>query len=224
VRRATLEEFPESPSLPAAPPRSLHERKQLLVKAAIWDAATDLFVEKGYDETTVDEIAVRAGISRRSFFRYFASKNDLMASATAEYAELLAVAIRACPAGSSVPEVVRRTVLQVAQQCTALPRTRKVMQILSAYPSATVALKSRAGELRQKVQEAFDSRGGAFRDLAPGVLAELTLAVLDIVFHFWFRQGEQDIGDAVDRVFATLGHMAFAELPGSRQRRRRAES
>jgi Transcriptional regulator len=64
---------------------SLQERKQEFARNAIWDSAIDLFFEKGFDETTVDEIAVRAGTSRRSFFRHFESKSDLMAQPVVEW-------------------------------------------------------------------------------------------------------------------------------------------
>lgn len=178
---------------------------------AIWEAATDLFAEKGFDETTVDEIADKAGISRRSFFRYFSSKSDLMASATVEYGALLAGAIESCPPGSPVAEVVREAVGKVARECTAQPRTRKVMQILSKYPAAREALHSRAPELRDRVEAAFHSRGGALCDLNAVLLTELTLAVLDTIFHAWFRAGEEDIQTTADRVFATLGQMVPRE-------------
>ena len=74
------EDAPRESNLP-----TLQERKQQVVRSAIWDAAIDLFVEKGYDETTVDEVAERAGVSRRSFFRYFSSKSDLVSAGMATY-------------------------------------------------------------------------------------------------------------------------------------------
>jgi len=58
---------------------SIQKRKRLLVRNTIWDAAIALFDKRGFDQTTVDEIAKAAGVSRRSFFRYFASKDDLLA-------------------------------------------------------------------------------------------------------------------------------------------------
>ena len=48
---------------------SLQERKQQVVRDAIWHAATDLFSEQGYEETTIDEIAEKAGVSRRQVRR-----------------------------------------------------------------------------------------------------------------------------------------------------------
>lgn len=76
---------------------TLQARKQQLVRDAIWDGAVNLFSEKGFDETTVDDIAQASGVSRRSFFRYFSSKNDLMAHGVVNYGTSLADAIRACP-------------------------------------------------------------------------------------------------------------------------------
>src|SRR5216684_2163838 len=88
---------------------TLQARKQQVVRDAIWDAAIDLFAEKGFDETTVDDIAEAAGVSRRSFFRYFASKSDLMAHGMVNYGAELSAAIDACPQSYSLAEVFRET-------------------------------------------------------------------------------------------------------------------
>ena len=64
---------------PAASQASLQTRKQAFVREAIWAAAMDLFAEKGFEETTIDDIVNAAGTSRRTFFRHFESKRDLMA-------------------------------------------------------------------------------------------------------------------------------------------------
>ena len=187
---------------------TLQERKQQLVRNAIWDAATDLFAEKGYEETTVDDIAERAGISRRSFFRYFTSKSDLMAYGVVGYGTHLTEAIAACPPQSSLSDVFRETVFQVAGQCAAHPRTRKIMQIAAKYPAAKEAL-SRTTELQQRVEEAFARRcrERSEKDLTPGILGGLTLSVLAVVFRTWFEQEREDISVTVDRVLATLGRL-----------------
>src|SRR5947209_20374773 len=100
---------------PVSSPVTLQERKQQFVRDAIWDAAIDLFDRKGFDETTVEEIAQAAGTSRRSFFRYFESKSDLLAQAVVSYGTSLNDAIENCPKTYSVAEVFRATVLAVAR-------------------------------------------------------------------------------------------------------------
>jgi len=114
----------------AIPAPTLQERKQQLVRQAIWDAATDLFAEKGYDETTIDDIALQAGVSRRSFFRYFSSKNDLMAQGIDTYADHLTEAIHACDPHSSPRAIFRDTILRVTSVCAQQSRIREVMQIV----------------------------------------------------------------------------------------------
>jgi AcrR family transcriptional regulator len=208
VSHALLSAAP--PEFDSAAPPTLRQRKHELVRSAIWEAATDLFAEKGYDETTVDEIADRAGLSRRSFFRYFSSKTDLMASGLVEYGRSIDQAVRACPADSPFAETVRRTALQVALEVTAHPGSRKIMRIVGADPAAREALRSRTAELREVVRTAYASRGAAIGDLAPGLLADLTLAILDVVLHDWLEKGGQDIRASVDEVFATLRSMTGA--------------
>ncbi|HLK67414.1 MAG TPA: TetR/AcrR family transcriptional regulator [Bryobacteraceae bacterium] len=188
---------------------TLQERKQQLVRTAIWDAATDLFAEKGYDETTIDDIAKRAGVSRRSFFRYFTSKSDLMAYGAIGYAGYLTEAIRACPAGCPLSEVFRRTVFQVAEQCAAHPRTRKIMEIAAKYPAAKEAQQSRTAELQERVEAAFARHvaGQNGEDLTPHVVTGLTLSVLAVIFRAWFEHGQQDISVTANQVLATLDRL-----------------
>jgi AcrR family transcriptional regulator len=185
---------------------TLQEKKQQVVRNAIWEAATDLFDEKGYDETTIEEIAERAGVSRRSFFRYFSSKSDLMAEGVVGYGVYLTDAIGSCAAACPLQDVFRHTVLQVARQCAAHPHTRKVMRIAAKHPAAKEAL-SRTLELEARVEEAYARRSEerAAGDYTPAILAGLTLSVLNVIVHAWYEQGEQDIGEIAQRVLATLG-------------------
>lgn len=191
------------------PALTLQERKQQLVRQTIWDAATDLFSEKGYDETTVDDIALQAGVSRRSFFRYFSSKNDLMAQGIDIYGDHLVEAIRACNPHSPPPEVFRQTILQVASVCALQPRIRKVMQIVTKYPAARIAQEARANDLHARVEAAFAQRiRKSEKHLAPAVVAGLTLSVLTVVFRVWFEHGEGDIATTAEQVIGTLGRLA----------------
>ena len=194
-------------------------RKQQLVRDTIWDAAIQLFAEKGFDETTVDDIAAAAGTSRRSFFRYFQSKSDLMAQDIVSYGASLADAIRRCPPGCSLPEVLRRTMLQAAQHSAAQPRTRQIMEIAAQYPAAREAQIARVAEVQEHLAAAYAERcrvnGG--NDLTAHVLAGLTLSLLSVTFRTWFTNGQNDIASTVDQVFATVQQLMGGRVGAGRR-------
>lgn len=185
---------------------TLQARKQQLVRDAIWDAAIELFTHKGFDETTVDDIAHAAGTSRRSFFRYFESKSDLMAQPIVNYVTSLTDTIQTCPPTDSLAEVFRYTVLQVALHSAAQPRARQIMEIAAKFPAAREAQIARLAEVQEYIADAFAQRcrKGSNERLTANLLAGLTLSVLGAAFRSWFDNGHEDIGAAVDQAFATL--------------------
>jgi AcrR family transcriptional regulator len=184
--------------------RTLRHRKQDLVRNAIWDAAVDLFVDKGFEHTTVDDIARAAGVSRRSFFRYFSSKNDLMGQGMVTYGTHIAEAIRGCPSSSTPLAVLRTTVRQVAAGAAAYPRVRKIAHVASTSMAAREAQLSRVAELEDRVAGAFRTRFRSRDDLTPRLLAELTLSILDVTFREWLKQERQDILETTEQVFTAL--------------------
>jgi TetR/AcrR family transcriptional regulator, regulator of mycofactocin system len=190
--------------------RTLHDRKQDFVRGAIWDAAVDLFVDKGFEQTTVDDIARAAGVSKRSFFRYFSSKNDLMGQGMVSYGTLIADAIRTCPPSSSPLEVLRATVRHVAAGAAAYPRVRKIANVASTSVAAREAQLSRVAELEDRVAEAFRARSPARDELAPRLLAELTLSILDVTFREWLQHDQQDILQTTEHVFTVLHDLVCA--------------
>jgi AcrR family transcriptional regulator len=207
----------------AEPPRSLSSlqaRKQQLVRDAIWDAAVELFIEKGFDETTVDDIAEAAGVSRRSFFRYFSSKNDLMSRAVLSYGTSLTDTVRACPASHSLQEVFREAVRKVAKQSAPGPRTRRIMSIAATYPAAREAQQARLAEVQDDLAEAFAERitRKGPGDPIPHLLAGLTLSTLHATFRMWFHSGEeQDISRIADAVLAELNELVCNAVHAARR-------
>jgi AcrR family transcriptional regulator len=188
------------------PAAGLHARKQQFVRNEIWDTAIRLFAEKGFDETTVDDIAQEAGVSRRSFFRYFSSKSDLMAQGILSYGVVLTEAINSCPRDCSFSEVLRETVLRVAQLAAAHPRTRTIMQIAAKYPAAREAQLSRMGEVQSKVVDVLAHRCRRKKgDLTPEVLAGLMMFMVDVTLRTWFENDRKDVPVIVEQVFGTLG-------------------
>lgn len=183
----------------------LRARKQTRTRNAIWNAAIDLFAQKGFDETTIDEIADAAEVSRRSFFRYFESKSDLMAQPIANFTVTLSKAVDSCPRSFTTTQLLHRLVLTLAAESVAEPRKAKVMDILARYPAARDAMVSRMVRMQNEIEQALRRR---CKDaLTVRVLSSLTLSALSLATQRWCVSGQPDISVTVDEVLA-----AFAEV------------
>jgi AcrR family transcriptional regulator len=75
------------------------DRKKSETRQALREAAHRLFAEKGFTATTIDDIAAAADVSRRTFFRYYDSKDDLLRTDAADLLPVMLAALRARPAG-----------------------------------------------------------------------------------------------------------------------------
>lgn len=209
LKTVSRSEQPQTTQTNAAVP-SLQERKQALIRDTIWAAAIDLFAEKGFDETTVDDIAEAAGTSRRSFFRYFESKSDLMAHGIVSYGNSLTDAIQNCPPTYSATELLRHTMLTVARESASHSRTRKIMEIAAKYPAAREAQIARVAEVQDQVARAFAQRfkKGSKNQTTARVLAALTVSLLSVTYQTWFESGQSDIAVAVEQVLGTVRDLA----------------
>jgi len=178
------------------PKKDLRSRKQELVRNAILDAAIALFENKGFDQTDVAEIAEAAGISKRSFFRYFATKDDLLARSVMEYGAVLASAIRSAPRESTDMEVIHKTVLAgVRHNKQPEARTRQLIAISTSHPTARQAYLSRKHLVEDAVAEAFASRERSAKrnDLRVRLLAGITLALMNATIGAWFLGEEKTL-------------------------------
>lgn len=197
---------------------SLNERKQALARETIWQAAIDLFTEKGFDETTLDDITAAAGTSRRSFFRYFESKSDLLVQPIVSYGNFITDAIRRCPANYSPAQVLRHTLLTVAENSASKPQTKQLIELAAKYPSARQAQIGRFAQVQDKVAQACAER---FEEPTSRVLAALTHSLLSVSFQNWFEGDQKDIATDVEEVLETLREVACdrkAQVPRSRLR------
>jgi AcrR family transcriptional regulator len=193
---------------------SLQARKHEFVRDAIWVAAIDLFAEKGFEETTVDQIVEAAGTSRRTFFRHFESKRDLMAQPVMTFVASLTNAIESCPLESTPAELFHHVVVEVAQRTVADARMRKVMEIAAKYPAAREAQVSRAAELQDRLAEAFAKR--CDNRITAYALSRLTLSALSLTYRVWYSEGKQDVMSAVQHVLAEFSAVLCNSGPRKR--------
>ena len=188
----------------------LRIRKQHFVRNSIFDVAIELFAAKGFDETTVEEVAQAAGVSRASFFRYFSSKDDLLAQNVLRYGDALTAAIKATQPSLSSFEVMKETVLAVARNTVRHPRLRQVIEISMRSGSAMQAHNSRLIEVEGTVAAAFAERIGSSSadEIEPRLLAALTLSAMNVAILSWYRGNSQDLDAAVERVFDSFARIA----------------
>jgi AcrR family transcriptional regulator len=155
------------------PPTGVRERKRRETLRRITDAGVRLFIEKGFDGTTVDEVAVAAGISRRTFFHYFDSKDDILLSLQSDIGELFAAEVRRAPTADTPFEVVRDAALTV---CASFPHDDMLALDRLMRGSASVQARKQASYRQQ--EEALFS---ALRERWPEPERETRLRVVAMV-------------------------------------------
>src|ERR1700712_5660908 len=106
----------------------LRERKKAMTRLALEDAALELFAVKGFDHTTVDEISEACDVSRRTFFRYFASKEDIFSGDKDEHQDEMFELIASRPADEPALDSLRATIVALAAEFEA-DRPRMVAKV-----------------------------------------------------------------------------------------------
>ena len=156
-----------------APSVGVRERKRRETLRRITDAGVRLFIEKGFEGATVEEIAAAAGISRRTFFHYFESKDDILLSLQSNIGELFAAEVRRAPPGGSPFELVRDAALRV---CASIPADDMLAIDRLMRGNASVQARKQASYRQQ--EEALFS---ALRERWPEPERETRLRVLAMV-------------------------------------------
>ncbi len=183
----------------------LRARKKAQTRRTIQEHALRLFLEKGYEKTTVDEISAAAGVSHMTFFRYFPTKEAVVESD--EYDPFIVSLIARRPAAedslTALQGALAEGLAQVyeADRDALLLRTRLIL--------TTPALRSRLWANQDATQqlfvEALRLRHPAESLLATKVLAAAAVAVLTTALAEWAEAcAAQDLPDLVDTAFATL--------------------
>jgi AcrR family transcriptional regulator len=206
----------------------IRQQKQDVVREALYGAAIDLFARNGFDETTVEEVTREAGVSRRTFFRYFDSKDDLLAYSLVTYANVLAEAVQACPATDSPFQVMRRTVFAAVERLVAEEtRTRQTISISERSASARQAYQSRMMDIEDTLAKAFASRfhKASPYDVRPRLLAAMTSTIVNASVVTWVWGKQKDLPAAAEDVLSSFRSIlcsdtSTAPLPtGSKSKR-----
>ncbi|MBN8932833.1 MAG: TetR family transcriptional regulator [Rhizobium pusense] len=180
----------------------LRERKKRETKKRLTEKGIALFLEKGFDDTTLDEIAAAAGISRRTFFYYFTSKDEILLSLQSGIGEMLADAVRKAPVTSTPIDAVREAALQV---CNAIPTHDMVEMDRLMRTSPSVQARKQASYVQQEgeIYEALRERWPEpERSMALRVVAMLSVGAMRIAGDIFNReQGKRSMVDVLREAF-----------------------
>jgi TetR/AcrR family transcriptional regulator, regulator of mycofactocin system len=190
----------------AAPPAGWPRRKQA-TRTRLEDASLRLFAEWGFERTTVDDLAAAAGVGRRTIFRYFPSKNDIVFGALDERLRMLAAELDAGRvSGLPLFEMMRRA-FHVTSSYEAHERTSLALriQLIATVPSlqAHAALRYRAWE--DTVRAAVVARTGEGDGVYARAYAKAVVAVMWAAFDAWHEEGAgDDLAQTVDAALDLL--------------------
>ncbi|MFI5688296.1 TetR/AcrR family transcriptional regulator [Streptomyces sp. NPDC051636] len=177
-----------------APRPGLRERKKQRTRDALLRAALELFLTQGYEHTTVDEIAEAVDVSQRTFFRYFAGKEDaaffVPRLAESHYVQ----ALRERPPDEAPLEALRKAVMEswdtigeVIEQVVPVELHLRAQKMIEATPALLAAHLRRQEELEEEIAGIIAGREGlnVETDPRPRLLVALFGAVIRVTQRTW---------------------------------------
>jgi len=189
--------------VPDAP--GLRERKRQQTRERLTRAAMALFLERGFEATTLDDIAAAADISRRSFFHYFASKEDVVFAWHDEFTAALTAVIAARPAGESMLSTAENAIAAMVRQLE--PGEAMAMaQLKRDNPALQARDQVKYEKLERALAEALGKRAGHKTEkLQARLVAMIATGAMRIGGELWAAEGARENPEAlVKRTFAAI--------------------
>jgi AcrR family transcriptional regulator len=189
----TLEDKPQlAPTGEDRARPGLRERRKKLTAEELEAAAYRLFGERGFDNVTVDDIAAEADVSRRTFFRYFASKEDVLLADHFVQLARLREAMGSRPHDEPIVTALRNALLSMTEDFE--DRKEKVIlrgRLMRDTPSLQARSLVHQKLWEEAMQEMVAERLGVdpVADLRPGVVSAATLAAMRVAFTNWLSSG-----------------------------------
>jgi len=165
-----------------------------------------LFTRDGFEDTTVERIAAAAGVSRRTFFRYFESKADVLWHAFDGEVSALREAFAAVPPSVPMMVAIRQVVVGVNRYRTEdVPELRARMSLIGSVPALQASAAHHYDAWERAVSEFAASRLGQPADsLHPLAIGRATLAVCRAAYDRWIDRADADLTSYLDEALRAL--------------------
>ena len=168
--------------------------------------ALRLFSEQGFDQTTLEQIAAAAGVSRRTFFRYFGSKADVLWGEFDAEVETIAAALAAVPGGVPMMDAIRQAVVAANHyRAEDVPELRTRMNLIISVPALQSSAAVRYDAWERAISDFAALRTGQPADsLYPLAIGRATLAVCRSAYDRWAVRADADLTVYLDAAIASL--------------------
>jgi AcrR family transcriptional regulator len=168
------------------------------------EAAMELYVAQGYEETTVAEIAERAGVTARTFFRHFADKREVLFAGSERLAQEMVAALAEAPADASPLDVVAASLDAAARLLGGNhAHSHHRQALLAANPELLERELIKLARLAAALTDGLVTRGVAAADAR--IAAEAGITVFRIGFERWVSgPGSGDLGSSLRDALAQL--------------------
>jgi AcrR family transcriptional regulator len=195
-------------------PKSLQQRKREVVRVALSAAAEELFVSHGFERTTVEQIAHAAGVSRRTFFRYYESKEDVLVERSDRLGERLYAELAARPREEPPLLAIRNALVPAVEAgIEDADFIRWVIRVLRENRTLRRAMMERRNRLEERIAALMAVRlRSRANDNTPMLLAFVTRALHDTVFNAWYDHETDDVAGLIDGLITRL-RAVVAEMP-----------
>ncbi|WP_229713714.1 mycofactocin system transcriptional regulator [Streptomyces fuscichromogenes] len=189
-------------------------RPRATSRAALERLGFELFARRGFDDTTVDDIAAAAGIGRRTFFRYFASKNDLVWGDFEDQLTRLESLLAAADPDRPMMDAVREAVVEFNRFDPAVvPWHRQRMTLILRVPTLQADSAVRYASWRVLVTEFAARRlGRPASDMLPRLIGSTVLAACVTAYEQWLADEDADLSTLLDLAVRQLAD-GYRDLP-----------
>jgi AcrR family transcriptional regulator len=193
----------------AGAPTTLWDRTRQLASQEILDTALRLFTEQGYDKTSIAQIAREAGVSQRTLFRYFGTKEDLLGGDQNRFGQVLTDTISAQPAEADVWEVLRAGVAAVLALHDSHEQALERFRLLHNTASLRAGWLEKRLRFQEDLLPLIEARIGAVdrKDPTARAVIATVFACLDAASMTWVGNdgdGDGDIMDLYDECLAAV--------------------
>jgi AcrR family transcriptional regulator len=176
-------------------------------------AALELFVERGFEQTTVAEIAGRAGLTERTFFRHFADKREVLFGGSSGLQDLLVAAVGAAPAPAAPLDAVAEALGAAAQMMQERSANARIRQdVIVANPVLQERELIKLAALAAAMADGLRRRG--VPEPAASLCAEAGIAVFRVAFERWIEDTDRDFSGLIRESLVELRALTSGATTG----------